>query len=59
MFSNNDFKIAPACENCKYADLYVPFWTYPYHDPKCSIHKKNIKPDDSCKNFELIGRLSR
>lgn len=55
MFCSNDFKVNPTCENCRYANLYTPFLTYPHHDPKCSVHKINIKPDDSCRNFELVG----
>ena len=47
------------CSNCKHADEYIPLWIYPYGDPRCSVHHMNICPDDSCEDFELIGRLSR
>ena len=47
------------CSNCKHADEYIPLWIYPYGDPRCSVHHRNICPDDSCEDFELIGRLSR
>ena len=45
------------CSNCKHADEYIPLWIYPYGDPRCSVHHRNICPDDSCEDFELIGRL--
>ena len=48
------------CSACKYADLYIPLYTYPFFDPKCKITGKNIKPDDNaCEDFELIGRNGR
>ena len=47
------------CQNCKHANEYIPLWAYPHADPRCSIHHKRIAPDDSCEDFELIGRLSR
>ena len=40
-------------------DEYIPLCIYPYGDPRCSVHHRNICPDDSCEDFELIGRLSR
>ena len=42
------------CRNCKYAELYLPFWTYPYNTPKCSLHHKTINPDDCCDDFQPI-----
>lgn len=59
MISIKDFKVIPSCGKCKYADEYVPLWGYPYHAPRCSVHHRAICPDDSCEDFELIGRLSR
>ena len=48
------------CCNCKHADEYIPLWIYPHGQPRCSVHHKNISPDDDgCSDFELIGRLSR
>ena len=44
--------------NCKHANEYIPVWIYPHSNPRCSIHHRNISPDDSCDDFELIGRLS-
>jgi hypothetical protein len=46
------------CQNCKHANEYIPVWIYPHGNPRCSIHHRNINPDDSCDDFELIGRLS-
>lgn len=59
MISIKDFKVIPSCGKCKHATLYIPYWTYPYGNPKCSIHHKDIIPDDACSDFELIGRNSR
>lgn len=47
------------CQNCKHANYYAAHWWYPWLDPKCAVHKISIKPDDTCENFELIGRMSR
>jgi hypothetical protein len=47
------------CQNCKHANEYIPLWAYPHADPRCSVHHRRISPDDSCDDFELIGRLSR
>ena len=60
MFSSNDFKYVPRCQDCKHADLYIPDWSYPFTAPKCLIHRRSIVPGDvGCKDFELLGRLSR
>ena len=47
------------CQNCKHANEYIPYWIYPHMDPRCSVHHRRISPEDSCEDFELIGRLSR
>ena len=48
------------CQDCKYADEYIPIWIYPMGTPRCSFHHKNISPGMiACKDFELIGRLCR
>lgn len=47
------------CQNCKYADEYIPLWAYPHIDPRCSIHHRKITLNDTCDDFKLIGRLSR
>lgn len=59
MFNDENFEVTPVCSNCKHANLYIPYWTYPWGDPKCEISMNNIEPDDSCGDFELIGRNSR
>lgn len=59
MFSVSFFEYVPSCSICVHADLYPMYWSYPYTDPKCSVHHRTICPDDSCEDFELIGRLSR
>lgn len=48
------------CRDCKHADLYIPSYMYPFYNPKCKIHHKDVKPDDdACEDFELCGRTSR
>lgn len=47
------------CRDCKHANYYVVYWWYPWLDPKCEISKVSVKPEDSCKFFEQIGRCSR
>ena len=59
MMCSKDFRVIPECGKCKHADLYIPYWLYPYGEPKCSVHHKSIKSDDACSDFELIGRNSR
>ena len=50
----------PTCGDCKHACYYPNYWSWRWSDPKCEIHKKSIKHDDiACKDFKLIGRLSR
>lgn len=53
------FKNIPCCQDCKYADEYIPVWIYPYGSPRCSLHHRSVCPDDVCGDFELIGRCSR
>ncbi|MBS7258335.1 MAG: hypothetical protein KIG63_07805 [Methanobrevibacter sp.] len=62
MISINDFKIIPECGKCKHADLYIPYWLYPYGEPKCSVHHKIIKSDDAGKHKirrKDIGELEK
>ena len=48
------------CRDCKHADLYIPYYIYPHHDPKCSLTGNNITPEQgACEEFSLIGRCSR
>lgn len=50
----------PRCCDCKYANSYNPYFTYPYFPPKCSVHHKGIMGGQKvCEDFERIGRLSR
>ena len=60
MFSTNDFLVDPICANCKHADFYpISFFDVRFAEPKCSIHKVSIGPNDCCSDFELISRCSR
>ncbi|WP_458454387.1 hypothetical protein [Methanobrevibacter sp.] len=47
------------CSECKFADLYIPYWTYPYATPYCSKGHGQCKVDKSCEDFVLCGRRGR
>lgn len=47
------------CQNCKYADLYIPYWTYPWATPYCSKGNGLCSIDKTCDDFELLGRLGK
>ncbi len=50
----------PKCCDCVHANLYVPHFAYPYTNPKCAVHHKEISDKQIiCNDFELIGRNSR
>ena len=53
------FKFEASCSNCKYADLYIPYWTYPYSDPFCRLGHGKCDVNKCCNDFKLIGRLCR
>ena len=56
MFSNNDFKHVPTCSECRYANEYIPRYGYPFLDPRCSMHHKNITPGTyACEDFQGVG----
>lgn len=46
----------PSCSSCKYATKYIPYWTYPYHDPYCELGHGKCGVDKVCDDFELLGR---
>jgi len=52
-------EIVPSCTNCKYANLYIPAWSYPHSTPFCSKEQGLCREDKVCEHYELIGRLSR
>ena len=46
------------CYNCKHANQYLlPYW-YPHFAPTC-LKGHCMNCEDTCEDFELIGRLSR
>ena len=48
------------CGDCKHANLYIPYFIYPYLNPKCKLTGLTVNHDDkACNRFELIGRLGR
>ena len=52
-------EIIPSCTNCKYADLYIPYFTYPFFDPYCSKKHGLCMVTKVCEDYVQIGRLSR
>ena len=55
------FKVyIPRCMDCKNANEYVPVYGYPFLDPRCSVHHKQVNSNDIvCSDFKLMGRLCR
>lgn len=47
------------CANCKYANTYIPLFSYPHSVPYCDLGHGLCREDKSCDDFSLIGRLSR
>lgn len=47
------------CCDCVFADLYIPYWSYPFSDPFCVLGHGLCRVDKCCEDFVLIGRLSR
>ena len=45
----------PSCSDCEYATLYIPYFTYPYSDPYCSLGHGLCKVDKLCDDFKLIN----
>ena len=45
------------CGECIHANKYVPYWTYPYSNPKCSVTGKSVGFDDVCCEFFDDGKL--
>lgn len=55
----NIFKVIPSCSVCKYANTYIPYYTYPFSDPFCELGHGQCEPDKCCEDFELLGREGR
>jgi hypothetical protein len=51
--------VAPSCSNCKYANVYIPLWSYPHTTPYCEKGHGKCSVSKLCEDYELIGRLSR
>lgn len=49
------FKYIPSCSSCEYANLYIPYFTYPYSDPYCCKGHGLCKVDKVCENYRLIN----
>ena len=54
----SDVELA-SCSNCKFATVYIPYWTYPWATPYCSKGNGLCGVDRICSDWEQIGRLSR
>lgn len=46
----------PTCSECIYANEYVPSYTFPFSNPRCSIHHKVVNPDTVCCEFFDNGK---
>lgn len=55
------FKVyIPRCRDCKFANEYIPVYGYPFLNPRCSVHHKQVNSNDViCSDFKLMGRLCR
>lgn len=49
------FKYLPSCSNCEYANLYIPYFSYPYSDPYCCKGHGKCDVDKVCDDFRLIN----
>lgn len=49
------FKCLPSCSSCEYADLYIPYFTYPFHDPYCVKGHGKCEVDKVCDDYRLIN----
>ena len=47
------------CSACAFANEYVAYWWFPYFDPSCSKGHSCNPNKDACRDFKMIGRLSR
>lgn len=48
------------CGDCKYANHYLPHYTYPYANPRCELTGNEIQANqNACEDFTRIGRNSR
>ena len=45
----------PSCSSCEYADLYLPYFTYPHSDPYCSKGHGLCGVDKLCEDYRLIN----
>ena len=47
------------CTNCKYATLYIPYYTYPWSTPYCAMGHGLWDIKKNCDDWELLGRNCR
>ena len=43
------------CENCEYATVYIPYFTFPHSDPYCEKGHGKCEVGKSCEDYRLIG----
>ena len=48
------------CRDCKYANMYTPYFAFLVADPKCELNVKSIHSEsNACEDFQLCGRRGR
>lgn len=47
--------IEVSCSHCRYATVYIPYFTYPFSDPFCSKGHGKCEVDKICGDFKLIS----
>lgn len=52
------FKFIPSCSFCEYANLYIPYFSYPHSDPFCCKGHGKCEVDKFCEDFKLINVYS-
>ena len=44
-----------SCATCRYANLYIPYFTYPYSDPYCSKGHGKCDENKVCGDYLTCG----
>ena len=58
MFKPATYTIEETCNNCKYANEYIPIFAWRHTNPRCSIHHRTIDPKSKCENFTQVGDMN-
>lgn len=46
----------PNCSNCRYATLYLPYYTFRFTDPSCSKGQGKCSVDKTCEFHLFVNR---